>query len=317
MIDGYGRKITYLRLSVTDLCDLRCRYCMPEGGIQKKPQEDMLTEEEMIQAVSAAAALGITKVRITGGEPLVKKNILSICRGVTGIPGIQETDLTTNGRHLGELAQPLREAGIRRVNISLDTLDEEKYRKMTRVGTLGQAWDGVLAALGAGFEKIKINVVLIGGFNDDEVVSLAELTRQYPVDVRFIEWMPMDVEDHFGREAMIPCQTVLAQLPEAEPVRPDGGVAKLFRLPGALGNIGLVTPVSSQFCSACNRLRLSADGYIKPCLHSPEEISLKGLDYEGMKQQFEKAIMAKPFCREPLSVQTRSRAGRTMNRIGG
>ena len=191
MIDAYGRKITYLRLSVTELCNLRCRYCMPEDGVCKKRHEDMLTQEEMLTAVKAAAELGITKLRITGGEPLVKRDILSICRGVARTEGIKEVCITTNGLLLPELAKPLREAGVSRVNISLDTLDEKKYAYITRRGSLEGAMRGIESALAAGFDKVKINTVLIGGFNDDEIPALAELTRQYPVDLRFIELMPM------------------------------------------------------------------------------------------------------------------------------
>lgn len=271
----------------------------------------------MVQAVRAAASLGITKVRITGGEPLVKKNILSICRRIAELPGIEEVCLTTNGRGLTRLAGPLYEAGVRKLNISLDTLDAEKYRYMTRTGTFEQAWSGFLSALDAGFDKIKINTVLIGGFNEDEVVSLAELSRKYPVDVRFIEWMPMYEGDGFGEEALVPCSSVLSKLPQAEPVAADGGVARLYHLPGALGNIGLITPVSNHFCKECSRIRLSADGKIKPCLHSAEELGIKGLTYSGMRAQFEKAIAEKPFSHGGLSLKNRSRAGRTMNQIGG
>ena len=180
MIDAYGRKITYLRLSVTELCNLRCRYCMPEDGVCKKRHEDMLTQEEMLTAVKAAAELGITKLRITGGEPLVKRDILSICRGVARTEGIKEVCITTNGLLLPELAKPLREAGVSRVNISLDTLDEKKYAYITRRGSLEGAMRGIESALAAGFDKVKINTVLIGGFNDDEIPALAELTGNTP-----------------------------------------------------------------------------------------------------------------------------------------
>ena len=198
MIDEYGREISYLRLSVTELCNLRCRYCMPEDGVCKKRHEDMLTREEMLDAVKAAAELGIRKVRITGGEPLVKRDILSICRGVARTEGIEEVCITTNGLLLPQLAKPLREAGVSRVNISLDTLDEKKYAYITRRGSLAAAVAGIKAALDAGFDKVKINTVLIGGFNDDEIPALAELTRRYPLDLRFIELMPMLDDREFG-----------------------------------------------------------------------------------------------------------------------
>ena len=317
MIDQFGRSITYLRLSVTELCNLRCRYCMPAEGVCKKSHADMLTEDEMILAVEAAASLGITKLRITGGEPLVKKNILSICRRAAAVPGIQEVCLTTNGILLPQLAKPLREAGVRRLNLSLDTLNPDKYAYITRIGRIEDFWRGFHAALDAGFDKIKLNAVLVGGFNDDEIVPLAELTKQYPVDMRFIEMMPMCDSARFGPDAYIPFTRVLEALPEAQPVPKDGGVAKLYRLPGAKGNIGLISPVSAHFCGDCNRIRLTADGKVKPCLHSNAEYPLKGLDSEGMRVQLEKAIWGKPKWHGDLDAVHHSGAGRNMNQIGG
>ena len=317
MKDGYGRNISYLRLSVTDLCNLRCRYCMPEEGVCKLAHDRLLTEDEMVTAVRAAAGLGITKVRITGGEPLVKPNILSICRRVAAVEGIAETDLTTNATRMPAMAQALREAGIRRVNISLDTLNAEKYAFITRRGVLAEAMEGIEAALAAGFEKVKINAVLIGGFNEDEVPALAELTRRWPVDMRFIELMPMPGDTLFGEQAYIPADRVLDMLPEAAPAAEHDGVARLYRLPGAMGNIGLISPLSSHFCGECNRLRLTADGHLKPCLHSREEICIKGLDEAGMTQAMREAIRMKPRQHDPLSRGEPSRAARQMNQIGG
>ena len=316
MQDRFGREITYLRLSVTDLCNLRCRYCMPEEGVVKKDHADLLTEDEMIRAVEAAASLGIRKLRITGGEPLVKKNILSICRRAALVPGIREVCLTTNGIRLPELAAPLREAGVRRLNISLDTLDPEKYAAITRCGKLSQAVEGIRAALAAGFDKIKLNAVLIGGFNDDEIGQLADLTRRYPLDVRFIELMPMG-KNGFGKEAYLPNTAVLDRLPELEPVKEDGGAAKLYRLPGALGNVGLISPVSAHFCGSCDRLRLTADGKLKPCLHSAAEYPIKGLDRAAMAEVMREAILGKPEWHGRLDYANRSQSLRDMNRIGG
>ena len=317
MMDRLGRQITYLRISVTDKCNLRCRYCMPEDGVCKKDHADMLTEDEIISAVEVAAELGITKVRITGGEPLVKKNIVSICRRAAEVEGIREVCLTTNGVLLPQLAKPLKEAGVKRLNLSLDTLDPEKYAYITRVGTLENFKAGLDAAFEVGFEKIKINAVLIGGFNDDEIVPMANLTREYPVDMRFIELMPMYDSGDFGMAAYLPYSKVLEKLPEAEPVAKDGGVAKLFRLPGAKGNIGLISPVSAHFCGECNRLRLTADGKLKPCLHGADEYTIKGLDKAGVKAVFEEAIWNKPAWHGDLDALHRSQAGRNMNEIGG
>lgn len=317
MKDQYGREINYLRLSITELCNLRCRYCMPEDGVCKKAHSEMLTEDEMIAAVEAAASLGVTKLRITGGEPLIKRNIISICARAAKVPGIREICITTNGVLLPKLAKGLRAAGVSRVNLSLDTLDPDKYARITRIGTLDQALAGLHAAIDAGFEKVKINAVLIGGFNDDEIEDLAALTKRYPVDVRFIELMPMLDSREFGPEAFIPCSAVLDHLPQARAMEPDGGVARLYRLPGAMGNIGLISPVSDHFCAACNRIRLTADGKLKPCLHSAEEISLKGLAPEVMRETMRRAVFAKPSCHAELSATQHSRAARNMNQIGG
>ena len=316
MTDRFGRNISYLRISVTELCNLRCRYCMPEEGVCKKRHEEMLREDEMIQAVEAAASLGITKLRITGGEPLVKKNIVSICRRAAAVEGIREVCLTTNGILLPALAVPLKKAGVKRLNISLDTLDAEKYAYITRTGSLSQAVEGIRAAMDAGFEKVKLNTVLIGGFNEEEIVPLAELTLRYPIDLRFIEMMPM-VEGGFGPEAFLPNTRVLEVLPQLEEQPADGGVARLYRLPGALGRVGLISPVNAHFCAACNRIRLTADGKLKPCLHSAEEYSIKGLDREGMRSVMERAIYNKPAWHGELNAQNPSHAGRNMNQIGG
>jgi len=317
MIDRLGRNITYLRISVTDKCNLRCRYCMPEDGVCKKSHADMLTEDEIITAVEAAASLGIRKLRITGGEPLVKKNIVTICRRAAAVEGIEEVCLTTNGILLPQLGKDLKEAGVKRLNLSLDTLDPEKYAYITRIGRMEAFQAGLEAALEAGFEKIKINAVLIGGFNDNEIPQLAELTRKYPVDMRFIEMMPMYDSGDFDEKSFIPYTKVLEYLPEAVPVKPDGGVARLYRLPGAQGNIGLISPVNAHFCGECNRIRLTADGKLKPCLHRAEELSLKGLDFAGMKAVMEDVIWNKPTWHGDLDALHRSKAGRNMNQIGG
>ena len=317
MIDRLGRNITYLRISVTDKCNLRCRYCMPAEGVCKKNHADMLTEDEIIMAVEVAASLGIKKIRITGGEPLVKKNIVSICRRTAAVKGIEEVCLTTNGILLPQLAPALKEAGVKRINLSLDTLDEEKYAYITRIGKLEAFRAGLDAAFAAGFEKIKVNAVLIGGFNDNEIETLANLTREYPLDMRFIELMPILDSDEFGEQAYVPYSKVLETLPEAVALPGDGGVAKLYHLPGAKGNIGLISPINAHFCGACNRMRLTADGKLKPCLHGADEYTIKGLSYDEMKVVMENAIWNKPAWHGDLDALHRSQAGRNMNEIGG
>ncbi len=315
MKDSYGREIKYLRISVTDRCNLRCRYCMPEEGVFLKEHENILSEDEMVRAVRIASELGVSKVRITGGEPLVKKNILSLSERIAAIPGIEDLAVTTNGTMLLQLAKPLKAAGIKRLNISLDTLKPDRYRYISRTGELAGALAGLDAALVCGFDKIKINCVLIGGFNNDEIRDMAELTLKYPVDVRFIELMPM-VANAFGPDAFLKVDTVTEILPEAEP-KDNDGVARLYALPGAFGNIGLISPVSNHFCSECNRIRLTADGKLKPCLHSGDEYSIKGLTEDETRDMFIKAIAAKPQCHKELSYESLSDAGRTMNAIGG
>ena len=317
MIDTFKRNITYMRVSVTELCNLRCRYCMPEDGVCKKSHDEMLTEDELITAVSAAAAIGIKKIRITGGEPLVKRNIVSICDRISRIDGIDEICITTNGINLDKLAVPLKEAGVKRINISLDTLNPDKYAYITRVGKLEDALIGIKAALETGFEKIKLNAVLIGGFNDDEIPELANLTKIWPVDLRFIEMMPMYDSGDFGPESFIPYTKVTDTLPELIAQEKDGSVAKLYRLPDAKGNIGLISPVSDHFCAECNRIRLTADGKVKPCLHSSAEFPLKGKDYNGMLETLKEAIVSKPEWHGELNYSNRSKSGRNMNMIGG
>jgi len=315
--DNCGRSINYLRLSVTELCNLRCRYCMGEEGVGKKRHEDMLTEDEMINAVKAAASLGVRKLRITGGEPLVKRNILSICARAAAVEGIDELCITTNGTLLKDMAKPLAKAGVSRVNISIDTLDAKKYEFITRRDQLADALSGIESALEAGFERVKLNAVLIGGFNEDEIAPLAYLTVKYPLDVRFIELMPMPGVSRGQSMKMLSNSAVLAALPELEAAGDDGGVARLYALPGAQGKVGLISPISRHFCAQCNRIRLTADGMLRPCLHENIEFPIKGLDYDGMVSRFKAAIMAKPERRSELSETRQSSAGREMNRIGG
>lgn len=325
MKDSYGREIEYLRLSVTDLCNLRCKYCMGEKGICKKQHNEMLTEEEMIQAVKAAASLGIRKVRITGGDPLVKKNIISICEHIAEVEGIDEVCITTNAILLPQYATQLVQAGVTRINISLDTLDEDKYADITRGGKLSEALCGIEAALDAGFDRVKINTVLIGGFNVDEITKISQLTYRYPVDVRFIELMPMNGNDCFKENAYVNSDVVINSLrysgmlkdsEEYECLSYDG-VARVFKLEGAQGNVGLISPISCEFCNSCNRIRITADGKIKPCLHTSAEYTIKGLDEDEMKEQLRQAINAKPKWHGPLSYECISKADRDMNRIGG
>ena len=316
MQDRYSRKISYLRLSVTDLCNLRCRYCMPEDGIPKRAHGEILSFEELTEIAAAAVELGVTKIRITGGEPLVRRGIVELCARLRGIPGLRELAITTNGVLLDELAVPLKEAGVDRVNISLDTLDPEKFRALTRCGELEQVLRGIEAAHAAGLTPIKINAVLMGGFNDDEIVPLVELTRERDLHVRFIELMPIGPGAAFAPEAFVPCTEVLERVPE---LVPDGtsGVSRVYRLPDGAGTVGLITPISHEFCSECDRIRVTSDGKLKPCLHSKQEISLRGLHGEKLRQTILYGVGQKPESHDILQPGVRSAGGRTMNAIGG
>ena len=311
--DSFNREISYMRISLTDRCNYRCRYCMPASGIQHK---ESLSEEEIIEAVSTAADLGIRKLRVTGGEPLIRENIAGLCARIAAVPGIEEVCLTTNGSLLPQFARSLVEAGVRRVNISLDSLKPERFTYITRSGKLDDVLRGVDAALSAGFDKVKINTVLIGGFNEDEIPAFCALTMSRPLDVRFIEWMPMFSTPEFGEKSVLPGATVLERVPELRLSGTDG-VAYTYTLPDALGQVGLINPLSHQFCAQCNRLRLTADGMLKPCLHSPQEFSIRGLHGAELRACFEEAILAKPERHDPMSAEKLSKAGRKMSEIGG
>lgn len=314
MRDQFDREITYLRVSVTDLCNLRCLYCMPEGVCRKR-HEDILSFEEIAEITAAAAKLGVRKVRITGGEPLVRRGVTELCRMIAAVPGVEEIDLTTNGTLLRTHAAALREAGVGRVNISLDSLDPDKYRYITGGGELSAALDGICAAREAGFAPIKLNTVLIGGFNDDEIPGFVELTRTEPLELRFIELMPMG--GRFGKAAYLPVDTVLERVPALEPIAGNGGVARLCRLPDGRGRVGLISPLSRHFCDTCNRLRLTSDGCIKPCLHSDREIPIRGKHGDELLETLRQAIYEKPRMHGALDAEHPSGAGRSMNTIGG
>ncbi len=317
MIDNYGRDINYIRISVTELCNLRCKYCMPEEGIPKRSHEEMMTAEETLKAVRAAVSLGINKVRITGGEPLVKRGIVRLCREIAEIDGVEELCITTNGTLLKEFAGPLKEAGVDRLNISIDTLDPDKFRDITRVGELQDVLDGIDAAFDAGFEKIKLNVVLMGGFNDDEIENFVGLTKDRDIEVRFIELMPIGGGIEFDKAGFISSEAVLEKVPQLESMDITDGVAAMYKLPDAKGRVGLIRPISCEFCGGCNKIRLLADGMLKPCLHLDSEVSIKGLSEEDMTEVMRKAILDKPEMRETLDADNPSKAGRDMSRIGG
>lgn len=313
MVDSYARAITYLRISITDRCNYRCRYCMPDAGIEKCAHGDICSLEELRDMAAAAVSCGVRKIRVTGGEPLVRRDAVDFCRMLSEIPGVEELCLTTNGSLLAEQAAALREAGVTHLNISLDTLKEERFRAITRLGTLSDVLRGIEAAERAGFEKIKLNCVLLGGVNDDEIADFAALTRAHDWQVRFIERMPMGCGRDFG--AYLPAQAVLERCPELEAISHDG-VAACYRFPGAKGTVGLIAPMSRAFCSECSRVRITADGKLKPCLHSAAELSLRGLSGDELEAAIRRGILMKPE-RHHMDETGETEAQRGMFAIGG
>ena len=313
MKDQFGRDIDYLRLSVTDLCNLRCRYCMPETGVQKLSHNDILSIEELTEIARAAISCGIRKIRLTGGEPLVRKGLLTLCQNLSALEGLQDLGITTNGTLLPQLAAPLKEAGMQRLNISLDTLRPEKFTLITRCGDLKQVFSGIRAAEDAGFERIKINAILMKDFNDDEIVNFIELTREHPWEVRFIELMPMGQSLSVG--SYLSGQAVLSACPQLKPLETDG-VSCRYKIPGYAGFVGLITPMSHPFCNACNRIRVTADGRLKPCLHSDRELLLRGLTGNQLEQAIRNGILEKQ-AEHHLADYGITNTHRTMNQIGG
>ena len=314
MQDQHGRVIDYLRLSVTDLCNYRCQYCMPEEGVETRPHSEILSVEECAQIAQAAVNCGIRKIRLTGGEPLIRRGILEICRQIRAIPELEELCLTTNGAFLPKMAKDLRASGVDRLNISLDTLREDRFAQMTRLGSLHETLDGIRSAEAAGFHGLKLDTVLIGGFNEDEIEDFVALTINNDWEVRFIELMPMGPCAHWDRSRFLPVDTVFERVPALVETAPDG-VARRYRLPGAKGTVGIISPISHTFCANCSRIRVTADGRLKGCLHSRAEISLKGLRGAALEAAIREGILQKPL-RHHLTERI-SDTPRTMNQIGG
>ncbi|WKY48645.1 GTP 3',8-cyclase MoaA [Eubacteriaceae bacterium ES3] len=319
MKDHYGRRINYMRISVTDLCNLRCVYCMPEEGVVKHPHHTNMSFEDILSLIKAGTKMGIDKIRLTGGEPLVRKGIVELVRAIGEIEGIKDLTMTTNGILLPKYAKDLKKAGLNRVNISLDTFDEEKYHQITRRGQLNEVMAGIDAAMKAGMSPIKINTVLIKGFNDDEISKFVNFTIDHPVDVRFIELMPLGDSSDYAQNQYLSNVEVLKEVPELVAVlEPDKtGPAEYYQLPGAQGRVGLINPISKHFCSNCNRIRVTTDGKIKPCLHSDYEIDILKLKKEGLTylEILEQAIGAKP--ERHLLEDNEKQMIRNMNEIGG
>ena len=271
-------------------------------------------ETRLAEIAAAAVRCGVKKIRLTGGEPLVRRGLPDLCRMLRAIPGLAELCLTTNGSLLPQLARPLRDAGVDRLNISLDTLRPDRFAAMTRLGTLQDVLAGIKAAEAAGFRNLKFDTVLIGGFNDDEIEDFVNLSREHPWEMRFIELMPMGPCAGWDRSRFLPAETVLDRMAELEPIEAQG-VARRYQLPGALGTVGLISPVSHDFCADCRRIRVTADGKLKGCLHSREEIPLRGLHGQALEDAVRRGILHKPE-RHHLTERS-SDTPRNMNQIGG
>jgi len=321
--DSYNRPIEYLRLSVTDRCNLRCIYCMPEEGVPPLTHGDVLRYEEIERLARVIVGLGVSKLRLTGGEPLARKGVEQLVAMLAAIPGVRDLAMTTNGTRLAATADALARAGLRRVNVSLDSLRPERYRAITRRGELADVLEGLAAAERAGLRPVKINMVVLRGVNDDEVVHFAQKTIDDGWNVRFIELMPLGAG---AQGTGVPSAEVRRHIEDAlgplVAVDGDGaGPAKYYQVPGAPGSIGFISPLSEHFCFRCNRLRLTADGQLLPCLMSEQGFDLRtplrqGASDDDLRERVRQAIYAKPAGHH-LGMGSPSPSARPMSRIGG
>jgi len=303
--DGFGRRINYLRISLTDRCNFRCVYCMPAVGMQFTPRPELLTSDELMLVVRAAAAAGFQKLRLTGGEPTLRPDLVELVAAMKAVPGIEHIAMTTNALRLGKLAGPLKDAGLDRVNISIDTLDPQKFRQMTRGGKLELIWDGIEAADRVGLHPIKLNAVVVRGLNETEVPQLAALTLQYPWEMRFIEVMPLTGVADVAQDGVVKSEELIAQLEAIHGPLEDLGLApsdsaRRYRIPGAKGKLGFISSVSDPFCATCNRMRLTADGRLHLCLLRDDEVDLRaairaGATQEQVEQIVRHAVALKPW----------------------
>ncbi len=287
--DKYSRVIDYMRISVIDRCNLRCTYCMPSEGIKPLAHKDILRYEEILRIVNIAAKLGVNKIRITGGEPLIRKNLSFLIASIHAIKGIEDISLTTNGvllrKHIGELAV----AGLNRINVSLDSLKADKYREITRGGNIDDVFEGIYEAQQAGLSPIKLNMVPVRGCNDDEIEAFAQLTIKTPFHVRFIEFMPMGGSELWGQDKYISTEEIKRRVSAVAPLNPvklrRSGPARYYRFENAPGVIGFISPITHHFCNSCNRLRLTSEGKLRPCLFSETEIDLRSVMRSGASDE--------------------------------
>ena len=327
-IDPFGRSITYLRISLTDRCNLRCVYCMPKEGLQWQAHANQLSVDEIVRVVETAAQGGVKRVRLTGGEPLIHPHIVEIVRRIASIQNIEEVSLTTNAMLLERLAQPLADAGLKRVNISLDSLDADKFKRITRGGDLNRVWRGIAAAEHAHLSPLKLNTVIVRGLNADELPALARLTMENSWHIRFIEVMPIGNTQNWSEgfpapaERYVSVQEMRTQLStfNLQPSTPPqgNGPARTFRIPNALGTVGFISPLGEHFCQNCNRLRLTSDGRLRSCLVIPAEVSLRDAVRSGksLEDFFQQAIAQKPEHHD-MRVAVPAGSQRGMSQIGG
>jgi cyclic pyranopterin phosphate synthase len=318
-------QINYLRVSITDRCNLRCFYCTPWGGWQKLPCQEILRYEELLHLAGVAAKVGIKKIRVTGGEPLVRRGVLDFIRRLHQVPGIQEVCLTTNGVRLAELAPDLYATGLRHLNLSLDTLRRDRYRELTGFDHFGEVMAGLARAAALGFNPVKLNCVVLKDLNDDELLDFALLTREQPLQVRFIEFMPTVAEARWRRH-FLPMAEVRRRLARLGPLAPvassaTAGPARTFRVPGFRGELGFISAVTEHHCPTCNRLRLTAAGWLRPCLFATPQLDLKGPLRQGasdetLAQMFREAMRLKG-CVSPALVPDSLSPDRAMVSIGG
>lgn len=330
MHDKFNREINYLRVSITDRCNLHCSYCRPKEGISLQGHDDILRYEEIIRIVSVAVKMGLIKVRLTGGEPLVRRGFIEFISTLKNINGLQDISLTTNGILLEEFAQNIFDSGIRRINVSIDSLSKDKYCRITNGGNLEAVLRGIAKAEKIGFSPIKINTVAIKGFNDDEVLAFAQLAADKPFQVRFIELMPVGQANSAYREDYLPAMQLIKEISgryELEKIKGkknrSDGPAKIFKIKGGRGEIGFINPVSSHFCSTCNRLRLTADGKLRVCLLKDEEIDLRKALRENcsdaeLEKLIREAILLKPKQHDLACTEKHlKKCHRNMSTIGG
>ncbi|HNX29837.1 MAG TPA: GTP 3',8-cyclase MoaA [Syntrophomonadaceae bacterium] len=326
MTDKFDREINYLRISVTDRCNLRCRYCMPEEGIDDKlSHQNILSLEDYARIVRTSTRAGIRKVRLTGGEPLVRKNLVQLVRYISETPWIDDIAITTNGILFPGLAQQLKEAGLNRINISLDSLKEERFKYITRLGNLSQVKTAVFKALELGLNPVKINTVVIKGFNDDEIIDFAKLAHDFPLHVRFIEFMPIGDLLFWRKDRLMKAdaiKSVIEKRYDLENARniQGNGPARYFKTIGGQGSLGFISPMSNHFCAQCNRIRMTADGMLRGCLYEKNEIDLKPAllktDDEEILRLINKTIDNKP-ARHNMNDGWGKENERKMYQIGG